>query len=269
MNTETSKFGEIYPMIIDFLIGFGKIIGFLLLAYIALKIIMYLVEKLLKGINPEKVINKLNESEAFGKKKIEFDLTKICLPIVKWFVILIFIIVGSELLQLEMVSKGISSVISILPSAFSAVLIFVIGVYLASLVRNAIGTLMKSLGEGIANIIGTVLFYIVVIFVSVAALEQIGVNTAIVTSNITLIFGSILITFTIAFGLGSKDLVTRILLSFYTKKTLSTGDIVEIDGFKGVIESIDVLYIVIKSENETQVFPIKDISDNKLKIFNN
>lgn len=268
MNLESSKLGQFYPIVINFLIGTGKVLGFLLIAYIAVKTILFVVEKVLKGINPDKVINKLNESEAFGKKKIEIDLIKICLPIVRWFLILIFIVVGAELLQLDMISSGISNVIGVLPKVFSAVLIFVIGVYLASLVRTAMGSVMKSLGDGISNIVSTVIFYVVVIFVSVAALEQIGVNTAIITSNITLIFGSVLITFTISFGLGSKDIVTRILLSFYTKKTLAVGYTIEVNDFKGVIESIDTLYIVVKSENETQVFPIKEISDNKIKILN-
>ena len=191
MNLETSKLAKFYPVLIDFLIGTGKLLGFLLVAYIVLKLVLKLVVKLLRSINPEKVIDKLNESEAFGKKKIEVDLLKICLPIVKWFIIIIFVIIGSELLQLEMISSGISNIIGVLPTVFSAVLIFVVGVYLASLVRNAMGTVMKSLGDGVANIVSTVVFYIVVIFVSVAALEKIGVNTAIVTSNITLIFGSV------------------------------------------------------------------------------
>lgn len=263
---KTTSLSKFYPMLIDFLIGLGKFVGFFILAIIVLKLVMFVVEKLLKGINPKKVIDKLNESEAFGKKKIEVDLVKICLPIVKWFVILIFVIVGAEILQLEMISAGISSVIGIMPKVFSAVLIFVIGVYLASLVRSAMGSVMKSLGDGVANIVSTVLFYVVVIFVSVAALEQIGVNTDIVTSNITLIFGSVLVTFTLSFGLGSKDIVTRLLLGFYTKKTLSIGDKIQIDDFVGTITSIDPIYVVVNSDTETNVYPIKDISEKNIKI---
>ncbi len=268
MNLETGKLGKFYPMFIDFLISAGKFLAFLILAYIVLKVIMYLVEKLLKGINPDKVIDKLNESEAFGKKKIQVDIVKICLPIVKWFVILLFVIIGAELLQLEMISSGITSIIAVLPKIFSAVLIFVIGVYVASLVRNAMQSIMKSLGGNVANIVSTIIFYVVVIFVSVAALEQIGVNTDIVTSNITLIFGCVLVTFTLSFGLGSKDVVTKLLLGFYTKKSLSVGNKIEVDGFIGYIESIDSIHVVIKSDTEKIVLPIEYISNQKIKILN-
>ncbi|NIJ46321.1 hypothetical protein FHR24_002805 [Wenyingzhuangia heitensis] len=266
MNFESGKMGEFYSVMLNFLIGAGKIVGFLIIAFIVLKLTLYVVEKILRKINPDKVIEKLNESEAFGKKKIQVDLVKFCLPIVKWFVILIFIIIGAELLQLEVVSNGISNVISVLPKVFGAVVIFIIGVYLASLVRTTIRTVMKSLGEGVANIVATIVFYVIVIFVSVTSLEQLGVNTAIITSNITLIFGSVLVTFTLSFGLGSKDVVTRLLLGFYTKKSLSVGDKVDVNGFVGVVESIDSIYVLVKSDSETIVYPIKFISENNIKI---
>lgn len=266
MDFKTGKMGAFYTTLLDFLIGAGKIVGFLILAYIVLKLILYVVEKLLKKINPDKVLEKLNESEAFGKKKIEVDLVKFCLPIVKWFIILIFTIIGAELLKLEIVSKGISNVISVLPKVFSAVLIFIIGIYLASLVRGTLRTVMKSLGEGVANIVATIVFYVVVIFVSVTALEQIGINTDIITSNITLIFGSVLVTFTISFGLGSKDIVSKLLLGFYTKKTFAVGDKIEIDEKEGIIETIDNIYVTVAFGEESIVYPIKYISEKNIKI---
>ena len=266
MDYKTEKMSEFYTIMINFLIGAGKIIGFLILAILVLKLVLYVVEKLLRKINPDKVIDKLNESEAFGKKKIQVDLVKICLPIVKWFIILVFIIIGAEFLQLEMISNGISKVVGILPNVFGAVVIFIIGIYLASIVRSALRTVMKSLGDGVANIVGTIVFYVIVIFVAVTALGQIGVDTAIITSNITLILGSVLVTFTISFGLGSKDLVTRLLLGFYVKKTLSVGDKVEINGVVGVVESIDSISLVVGSDNESIVYPVKFISENNIKI---
>lgn len=263
MNFEMGEFSKI---VLSFFVGAGKVVGFLLLAFIVLKLVMLVFEKLLRGINPDKVLDKLNESGAFGEKKIEIDIVKFCLPVIKWFVILIFIIIGAELLQLDIVSNGISNVISILPKVFSSVIIFIIGVYLASLVRTTIRTVMKSLGDGVSNIVGTVVFYVILIFVGVTSLEQIGVNTGIITSNITLIFGSVLITFTISFGLGSKDIVTRLLLGFYAKKSFGIGDKIDVDGKIGVIESIDSIHITVASENETIVYPIKFISDRNIKI---
>lgn len=263
MNFEMGEFSRIA---LNFLIGAGKLIGFLLLAYVVLRITLLIFEKILKGINPDKVLDRLNESGAFGKKKIEIDLVKFCLPVIKWFVILIFIIIGAELLRLEIVSKGISNVISLLPKVFSAVVIFVIGVYIGSLVRTTIRTVMKSLGAGVSNIVATIVFYIILVFVGVTSLEQIGINTDIITSNITLIFGSVLITFTISFGLGSKDIVAKLLLGFYTKKSFTVGDTIEIDGKTGVIESIDNIYVTVTSENESIVYPVKFISEQNIKI---
>lgn len=263
MNLEIGAFSKI---IINFLVGAGKVVGFLLLAYVVLRLIMLVFEKVLKSMSPDKVLDKLNESGAFGEKKIEIDIVKFCLPVIKWFVILIFIIIGAELLQLDIISDGISNVISLMPRVLSALVIFIIGVYLASLVRTTIRTIMKTLGDGVSNIVGTVVFYIILIFVGVTSLEQIGINTAIITSNITLIFGSVLITFTISFGLGSKDIVSKLLLGFYTKKSFAIGDKIDIDGNVGFIESIDSIHVTVVYENEKIVYPVKFISEKNIKI---
>ena len=45
---ETTSLAKFYPMLIEFLIGAGKIIGFILFAFIVLKLIMYVVSKILK-----------------------------------------------------------------------------------------------------------------------------------------------------------------------------------------------------------------------------
>jgi hypothetical protein len=43
-------------------------------------------------------------------------------------------------------------------------------------------------------------------------------------SNLTLIVGSILLAFNIAFGLGSKDLIKRLLFGYYSPKNLQIGE---------------------------------------------
>ena len=64
--------------------------------------------------------------------------------------------------------------------------------------------------------IDILLFFIILIFTSVTALNQAGIDTAIITSNITLILGALLLAFAIAFGIGANRIVTDLLKTFYT-----------------------------------------------------
>ena len=102
--------------------------------------------------------------------------------------------------------------------------------------------------------------------VSVTALNQAGVNTDLITSNLSLILGSVLAAFTISFGLGSRDIINRLLFGYYSRKNLQIGQRIRINEIEGVIESIDNICMVLITSEEKIVYPIKDIVDNQIKI---
>ena len=165
-----------------------------------------------------------------------------------------------------MISEGIANFIGYLPILISALLIFVVGVYLASLVKNAVIDTFKSLEINGANLVSNIVFYAIVVVVTITALNQAGIDTEIITSNLTLILGSVLVSFTIAFGLGARDVVTRLLFGFYSRKNFEVGQKIKYKKIEGKIQQIDNICITVKTKEETVVIPIKDFVDNKVEI---
>ncbi|MEQ6123508.1 small-conductance mechanosensitive channel [Pseudotenacibaculum sp. MALMAid0570] len=251
---------------IDFLPKLLLGLGFLILVWILLKVILYLVKKALGFTNIDRLPEKLKIDEIFGESKIKIEPTKIILKTVKWILILIFVIIGSELLGLRMVSEQLGNVIAYLPKLISALIIFGVGIYIANMVKNALTSMFKSLELTGGNLVGNIAFYLIAVIVSVTALNQAGVNTDLITSNLSLILGSILLAFTIAFGIGSTDVIKRLLFGYYSRKNLQIGQKIKIDQTIGVIESIDNICLVINAEEGRMIFPIKDIVDAQIKI---
>ena len=136
---------------------------------------------------------------------------------------------------LTTVSDGLKSFFAYLPKLITALSIFVGGAYLGTMVKKAIQTMFKSLEINGGNLVGNIAFYLIVIFISITALNQAGVDTEIITSNITLILGSVLVSFTIAFGLGARDVITRLLFGFYSRKNLENGQHIKTKKNEGVI----------------------------------
>ena len=116
------------------------------------------------------------------------------------------------------------------------------------------------------NLVGNIIFYLIAIIVSVTALNQAGVNTDLITNNLSIIFASILAAFTISFGLGSRDIIKRLLFGYYSRKNLQVGNKIKTDSFEGVIKSIDNISVVVSSDNRTIIIPIKEIVDNKIEV---
>nr|WP_314544013.1 small-conductance mechanosensitive channel [uncultured Empedobacter sp.] len=249
---------------------FPKIVGgivFIILSYILLKLILILTKYILKLSKIDKLKNALNNSEALKNSSIEIDPSKIILQFVRLFIILLIIIIGSDIFGLTVVSNQIGRIVDYLPQFFSAVLIFAGGFYLANYIKTFLKSLIKSIDLNGANIISNIIFYIILIFTIITSLNQAGVNTELITNNLSLILGSIFLTLAIAFGLGSKDIIYRLLLSFYTNRNFEIGQKVIIeDETKGVIIAINNICMTIQTENEKIVYPIKVITNKKIRI---
>ncbi|MFY0603806.1 MAG: small-conductance mechanosensitive channel [Flavobacteriaceae bacterium] len=249
--------------------GLPKVLGFLgfiLLAWILIKILLYVVRKALNKTKIDEWSKKLNETEIFGNTTINIVLTNVILGVLRWLLILIFVLIGADIFGLAIVSQGISSFIAYLPSLMTALLIFVGGVYIGTIAKKAIQSMFKSLELTGGNLVANIAFYLIVVFISLAALDQAGVDTSVIKSNLTLVIGSVLLSFTIAFGLGSRDIIQRLLFGYYSRKNLEIGQKIRMDNLEGVIISIDNICLILQTTERKIVIPIKDIADAKIEI---
>ena len=265
-NVNLNFIQDLWSSILGFIPKLLLGIGFIILAWLTIKIVNYILKRLLSITKIDSITTKLNEAQLFGKSDYTVVPSLIILKFIKYLIILIFVIVASEMLGLNMISEGIASFIGYLPVLLSALLIFVVGVYLASMIKNAIIDTFKSMEITGSNLVSNIVFYLLVVFISITALNQAGIDTDIITSNLTLILGSVLVSFTIAFGLGARDVILRLLLGFYSRKNFEIGQRIKTKKIEGVIQSIDNICITIKTDEGILVMPIKYFVDQKVEI---
>ncbi|TYQ00428.1 mechanosensitive ion channel-like protein [Tenacibaculum adriaticum] len=257
-------FKDILDDIVDSLPTVAGFIGYVIFVWIFIKVFLYVVKKILAKTNIDQWSEKLSETEIFGSTTINIVFTKVILGVLKWFLILIFIMGGSEMFGLTTVSDGLKSFFAYLPKLITALSIFVGGAYLGTMVKKAIQTMFKSLEINGGNLVGNIAFYLIVIFLSITALDQAGVDTSVIKSNLTLLIGSVLLAFTIAFGLGARDAISRLLFGYYSRKNIEIGSNIKIGEIEGVVIAIDNICLTLRTNEGLIVVPIKDIVDNKI-----
>lgn len=259
-----APFQKIFQDILSALPTFFKFIAFIIFSWLFIKIFIYVVRKILTKTNIDKWSEKLSETKIFGDTTINVVLTKVVLNVLKWFLIIVFVMVGSEMFGLTALSNGIQSFFAYLPRLITALAIFVGGMYLGTVIKKAIHTMFKSLEISGGNLVGNIAFYLIVVFLSITALDQAGIDTSIIKQNVTLIIGAILLAFTIAFGLGARDAVSRLLYGYYSRKNIEIGEQIEIEGLKGTVVAIDNICVTIVNDEEKIVLPINKIVDNEI-----
>lgn len=248
---------------------FPSIIGalvVLILGWLITKLVVKLIKKALKLAKANKLDDKLNEIELVEGKKLNFDTIKIVSTFVKWVIYIMLLIIVSDILNLKIISEQISNFLGYLPQLFVALIIFTLGLLFANFVKNGLKSFFESMDLSGGKMISQIVFFLLIIFLSITALNQAGVNTDIITSNLTMILAAFLLAFALAFGLGAREVVADLLRTFYTRKTYEIGKKIEFQNKEYEVDSISNISIVLKNSEGKLVVPIKDIVENQIKV---
>ena len=103
--------------------------------------------------------------------------------------------------------------------------------------------------------------------VTLTALGQAGIDTTIISANLSLILGSILLSAAISYGFASRDVLANILASFFSRKTFAIGQVIELDDAKGkIIATSNISVTILTEQQEKIVIPAHQLITNKVKI---
>lgn len=238
----------------------------LLIGWLITKFLIYIIKKLLKLLKVDAITEKMNAASFFEKTKLNINFTKVIIGFVKFAMFLIFLFIAFDILNLESVSKGIAGLIKYLPKLFSALLLFFVGIYIANFIKGAIQKGGESLNIAGSETIGWVAFYVIAIIITLTSLNQGGIETTIITNNLSIILAAFLLSLVVAFGLGSRNVVEKLLYSFYSKRNLEIGQTIKFGAIQGEIVNINNLCVSIETDTEIIVIPIKEITENTIKI---
>ena len=238
----------------------------LIFGWLFIKLILSILKRALKFIKIDKLGKKLNDIEIIEGKKLNINITKVVVSFVKWSLLLVLIIVVSEMMGLTIISEEIGNLLHYLPQLLSAVIIFMIGLFIANFVKKSIQTFFKSFELSGSKIISQLVFFILLAIISITALNQAGINTDIITSNLNLIFGAFLAAAALAIGLGARDVVADLLRTFYTRRTYEVGQHIKFKNIEGEIITIDDISMTLKTTSGKLIIPIKEIVENQVEV---
>ncbi len=182
----------------------------LLIGIIIASILKQVVLELFKALRIESFLKKYGVPEA----KDEFSWSGILAEIVRWFVIIVFLLPTADIWGLPRVDVVLNQVLLYLPNVFVAVIITLVGFVVARLVHDVILASTKGLSTETARTVASISRWAISVFVILAALNQLGVASDLIRILFTGFVAMLAIAGGIAFGLGgqtsAKDIVEGI-----------------------------------------------------------
>ncbi|MDG4715389.1 hypothetical protein [Winogradskyella sp. YYF002] len=248
---------------------FPNIIGsfiVLIIGWLATKLVVKIIKKVLKLVNANKLDDKLNDIEIIEGKKLNFDTVKFISNLVKYLMYVIIFVTASDIMGLDIITEQISDLLSYVPQLLAAVIIFVIGLLFANFVKNGLKSLFESMDLSGGKIISQVVFFLILTFISITALNQAGINTQIITNNINMIIAAFLLAFAIAFGLGARLVVGKLMHTFYARKMFEAGQKIIFNDKAYVIDEVKSISVILKNDEGRLVVPINDLMENQVQM---
>jgi small-conductance mechanosensitive channel len=254
------KFMETIPSILG-----GVIV--LVIAWLLARLVSGGFERLLRTVKFDAFAERLKLTGFLQQAGIQLSPSTIIGRFIYWVLVLLIIASAAETLNWTSVSYQIQRFLEYLPKLITAILIFGIGAYIASLVRDFIRSATGSLGISTGRILSTVIYYVLFIMVILTALEQAKVDTRLLSTNLLMVIGAILLAAAISYGFASRDVLSNILASFFNKRNFHKGMVIEVDGIRGMIVDISNVAITIQvSDTERVVIPSHQLMTTKVKI---
>lgn len=250
-----------------FISNFLSAILILLIGWLVAKGVSYLLKSFLSKVGIDKLGDKVLELDVFKKYKLELKLSKVIAQVVYVLILLFIAVSAADTLGVPAISAMFLMLVNFIPKLAVAIFMILAGIYISDLVRKFAEALMKSFNIPTYKLIGKIIFFFFSFIAVILALGQAGINTKLLESSFSIIIAAFALAFAIGFGYASKDVLINVLSSVYSKNKIKEGDLVEIEGVKGVVHKLDSTNVTIKTNDNKVLFPIKVLQSQKIIIY--
>jgi hypothetical protein len=199
---------QFLPNLIGALVVF--IVGLILSNWVkSLTIKLFRLLKLSRITASENVKNFLEQAQ------ITQTIESLLGSIVKSIIILIFSITSINLLGLSTVTQVLNRLLAYIPNIIAAIIILAVGIVIAGIVEKVLKGSLSSIDLKTSRSLAKLASYLVVVMTSLAALSQLGIAESFVNIIFIGFIAMLSIGLGLSLGLGSKDLVGKILEDWY------------------------------------------------------
>ncbi len=213
----TDSMQDLWMRVIGFLPNlFGAIIIFAVGLMIAVSLGL-LITKMLQKMKIDKAADEIGLTHLLEQGEIKTSIPVIIGEITKWFLIIVFLMAATDILNLPQITNFLNSILLYIPNVIVAVIILAISIIAANFIDHIVSKGGKATQIAHSQILGKLSRWAVLIFGVMAALVQLGVASSLISIFFSGIVGMLAIAGGLAFGLGGKDKAAMLIDKMFKK----------------------------------------------------
>ncbi len=184
-----------------------------LMGLIIAAIVKRIVEEVFRVLRLENLLRRYGVPQS----RQELSWTNILAEIVRWFVVVLFLIPTADVWGLPQIVTVLNAFLLYLPNVFVAAIILLVGIVAGRLAHDVVLASLKGVTRETTRTMASVVRWAIIVFVLLAVLSQLGVAVDLVRILFTGFVAMVAIAGGIAFGLGGQG-VARGMLEDLKKK---------------------------------------------------
>jgi len=229
-----------------------------LIGIVIARLFKALVNRLIKNID------RLTSSKILKNRLAQIRLdrsTQLVGKFVYWIIIVLFLTAATEVVGLPIITTWLSGLVNYLPNILIATVIIFLGIIGGRLLRDFITNASATAGLLYSDVLGRIVQYAILIITVLIAVDQIGIDIAILTGVIDIILAAILFGAALAFGLGARTSISNILAAYYLQNMYKEGQAIRIGDYEGRIIQITSTAVVLETKDGQALIPAKLFSE--------
>jgi hypothetical protein len=193
----------------QFLVNVLLVIIILIIGWLISKLIKAVVTRVLRAVRVDTLSERIELDSILAKGGITYSLSELIGVICYWLSILVTFVVAVNAIGLTIAADLLNKIILYVPNIIAAIFILILGMFVATILRNIVRTTAVNAGITQVNLLSKVIEVVVIIFTIAIALEQLNIGAKIIELTISILLGSIGLAVALAFGLGCKEAAGR------------------------------------------------------------
>jgi hypothetical protein len=169
------------------------------------------VSQIIKALKIDEALRKAGVEDFLGKGGVNLNSGAFLGGLVRWFVILVFVIAALDVLHLSQVTVFLRDILNYLPQVIVAVLILIAAGLVADAMKKVVLSSAMSAEVSSAGFLATVTKWVIWIFAILVALSQLGIAAGFIQTVFTGLVVALSLGLGLAFGLGGQEAAGRVV----------------------------------------------------------
>jgi hypothetical protein len=169
------------------------------------------INQIIKAIKIDEALRKAGVEDFLNKGGLNLNSGAFLGGLVRWFVILVFLLGAFEVLNLSQVTLFLKEILNYLPQVIVAVLILIAAGLVADVMKKIVMSSAMAARIASAGFLGTVTKWVIWIFAILVALSQLGIAAGFIQTVFTGLVVALSLGLGLAFGLGGQEAAGKVV----------------------------------------------------------